>query len=677
MEAVANRHLDYRPDLDGLRAVAILPVLFFHADISWFPGGFVGVDVFFVLSGYFMARVIMADLDQDDFSFGRFYLRRIRRILPALFSMILATSVVAWFLFMPKEFEYFAESVRAAALFTSNLLFESESGYFDIAAEFKPLLHTWSLSLEEQFYIVFPVALVLAHKYARKHLTGILLTVLLASFAASSWAVFHSPEKAFYFLHFRVWELLIGSAVAILPRPDYRAGLPKYLSFLGIGGILAAVFLYSRDTPFPGVYAALPCVATALVIHAGAKDGIVAAVLNSRFFVAIGRLSYSLYLWHWPVIVFFRNWLGHELTFMNSVQVVVLSFFFAYLSWRLIEQPARYGAVASSKLIMLGVSGGAMIAAVAFGFIVKDMGGIPQRLPKDVYALYAATYDKGPFLSEKCFTDTDGSGLQLGAIREGNLCAMGAVGDGKPQFFVWGDSHAAAIAPAISDAALQSGVSGKFVGRASCPPLPDTVFGPQHFVDRCKDTNKAIMDLIEREKFPFVFLVGYWPKYVHRAELPGEGIYFDASPQPELEDFSAPILASFRTTIAKLAQQGTRVVLVMDVPEMGRDVPEALARAKMTGLSLDIAPPLAYTQRRQALSRQILTLSAEESGSFLVDPMKALCDSEKCHAMADGKVLYKDGDHLSLQGAKFLAPVFQPIFSTIHGESQAVVKGGS
>ena len=137
MEAVANRHLDYRPDLDGLRAVAILPVLFFHADISWFPGGFVGVDVFFVLSGYFMARVIMADLDQDDFSFGRFYLRRIRRILPALFSMILATSVVAWFLFMPKEFEYFAESVRSAALFTSNLLFESESGYFDIAAEFQ------------------------------------------------------------------------------------------------------------------------------------------------------------------------------------------------------------------------------------------------------------------------------------------------------------------------------------------------------------------------------------------------------------------------------------------------------------------------------------------------------------------------------------------------------------
>ena len=168
-----------------------------------------------------------------------------------------------------------------------------------------------------------------------------------------------------------------------------------------------------------------------MVIHAGAKDGIVAAVLNSRVFVAIGRLSYSLYLWHWPVIVFFRNWLGHELTFMNSVQVVVLSFFFAYLSWRLIEQPARYGAVASSKLIMLGVSGGAMIAAVAFGFIVKDMGGIPQRLPKDVYALYAATYDKGPFLSEKCFTDTDGSGLQLGAIREGNLCAMGAVGDGS------------------------------------------------------------------------------------------------------------------------------------------------------------------------------------------------------------------------------------------------------
>lgn len=674
---MATRHLEYRPDLDGLRAIAILPVLFFHADLPWFPGGFVGVDVFFVLSGFFMARVIMADLERDDFSFWQFYLRRIRRILPALFSMIAITAGVAWFLLMPKEFEYFAGSVKAAALFTSNILFQRESGYFDIAAEMKPLLHTWSLSIEEQFYIIFPITLFAAHKFARKHLFTILLAVMLVSFAASSWAAFRSPEKAFYLLQFRIWELLTGSLVALVPRPNYPPGLPKYLGFLGIAGILLAVFLYSSDTPFPGLYAAVPCLSTALVIHAHCSDGVPALLLNNRASIFVGRISYSLYLWHWPLIVFFRYMVGHDLTIMNSLQVVVLSFALAYLSWRFIEQPARYGVWLSSRTVIFGLSGSAVLAAVTFGFTVQKLEGIPQRLPEEVYQLYAATYDKSPFFSEKCFANSDGKGLAARDVGEGKLCTIGASDKNKIQFLVWGDSHAAAIAPAIDAAARQRGTSGLFAGRASCPPLPEADFGPPAAVNRCKGYNAAVMDLIQRERFPFVFLVGYWPKYVHRAELPGEGIYFDAAMAPNLTDWSAPVHASLRTTINRLAQQGTRVILVMDVPEMGRDVPEALARAKMTGESLDVAPSLEYTRKRQALARQVLTDSARESGSLLVDPMKSLCDATKCHVIVAGKVLYQDGDHLSRQGAEFLAPIFRPVFSVIHDDTRIVASGGT
>lgn len=667
---MTTKHLEYRPDLDGLRAVAILPVLFFHADMAWFQGGFVGVDVFFVLSGFFMANVILADLGRDDFSFGRFYLRRIRRILPALFSMIMVTAGAAWLLLMPKEFSYLADSVKAAALFTSNILFERESGYFDIAAEMKPLLHTWSLSIEEQFYIVFPIALFAAHRFARKHIIPIFLTILLLSFFASSWAAFYSPEKAFYLLQFRVWELLTGSLVAFIPRPNYPAGLPKYLSLLGITGILLAVFLYSPDTPFPGIYAALPCLSTALIIHARCQDGAPAFILNNRASVFIGRISYSLYLWHWPLIVFFRYLIGHELTILNSIEVVALSFVLAYLSWRFIEQPARYGALASSRTAILGISGGAVLAAVTFGFVVTKYEGIPQRLTGDVYQLYAATYDKSPFFSEKCFADSDGRGLAPRDIREGNLCSLGASDKNNIRFLVWGDSHAAAMAPAIDTAARQNGTSGLFVGRASCPPLPGADFGTPAVVSRCKDYNAAVVELIKREKFPFVFMIGYWPKYVHRAELPGEGVYFDAGMVPNSADWSAPVRESLNATIKTLAQQGTRVILVQDIPEMGLDVPEALARAQMTGRSLDVAPSLEYTGRRQALARQVITDSAKEGQTLVADPMKMLCDATKCHAIVGGTVLYQDGDHLSRQGAEYLAPIFQPIFSVINGDTR-------
>lgn len=669
--AAVNRHFEYRPDLDGLRAIAILPVLFFHLGFAGFRGGFVGVDVFFVLSGFFMAQIILSDLEKGDFNFRQFYLRRIRRIFPALFSMIAVSAVVAWFLFMPQEMRYFADSVRAAALFTSNVLFRREAGYFDISAEMKPLLHTWSLSVEEQFYIVFPIALVVSCRSARRHTGVIMGTVLLLSFGASSWAVFHSPEKAFYLLHFRVWELLTGSLVALLPKVSYKVIFSQALTTLGLAGIFAAVFFYSPDTPFPGIYAALPCLSTALIIHARCREGLVAGLLSNPGSVFIGRISYSLYLWHWPAIVFARYVIGHELTTAWAFGLAIISVVLAYLSWRFIEQPSRYGKFASSLPIIFGVSGSAVVSAVAFGFVVNNLQGIPQRLPEKAYQLYEATYDASPFSSERCFADSNGKGLTLEQIRKGDLCSIGAEPKNEPYFLVWGDSHAAAIAPAIDVAARKIGVSGMFVGRGSCPPLPNAAFGPPSAIERCADYNSAVMSLIQQKKFAFVFMVGYWPKYVHRAELPGQGIFFDARIEPPVADWSAPVEASLKTTLTTFRRQGTQAVLVMDVPEMGYDVPEALARAATSGSSLDIAPPLEYTNKRQALARRVITNAAKSNGALVVDPMRAICDADKCHVMRNGVVLYKDGDHLSAKGAQSISEVFGPVLGTIRAENHA------
>ncbi|KQR72927.1 acyltransferase family protein [Rhizobium sp. Leaf341] len=653
-------HLQYRADLDGLRALAILPVVLFHADIPLFRGGFVGVDVFFVLSGYFMAKIILSDLAAGTFSFADFYIRRIRRIIPALFTMMAITAVFAWFRLMPQEFRYFGDSVRAAALFSANILFRQESGYFDISAEMKPLLHTWSLSMEEQFYILFPISLLLVFTYARRFLLHITGALILISFAACLWATGHSPEKAFFLLHFRVWELLIGALVAFAPRPAYSERMATFLSAAGLAAILAAIFLYSSTTPFPGPFAAVPVLGAALVVHAGATSWFPAGILTNRVAVFIGRISYSLYLWHWPIIVFYRYETGHHLTLSDSVLVVVLSFVCASLSWRFIEQPARYSPIFRSRRLVLSLLGTTMAAAAGFGVLVTRYDGLPQRLPADVFALYSATYDQSPFFAPKCFTDTDGQGLQTQSIREGAVCPMGAPSGGAPRFIVWGDSHAAAIAPAIDAAARKAGLSGLFVARASCPPLPDAVFGPERVVERCRETLSATLSLIERTKAPYVFLVGYWPKYVHRTELAGEGVFFNTSEPLLLPDWSAPVRDSLRATIGALTKQGTRTILVQDVPEMGVKVPEALARAKMTGESSDFSLPLGYTLQRQKLARDMLTELARETGALIVDPFTALCDEARCHPVAAGNILYRDGDHLSLTGAMYLAPLFDP-----------------
>ncbi|KQS64092.1 hypothetical protein ASG39_12990 [Rhizobium sp. Leaf371] len=662
---IGAKHIDYRPDLDGLRALAILPVLLFHADVALFRGGFVGVDVFFVLSGYFMAKIILSDLEAGTFSFPAFYIRRIRRIIPALFAMMAITAVFAWFRLMPQEFRYFGDSVRAAALFSANVLFRQESGYFDISAEMKPLLHTWSLSMEEQFYILFPISLFLAFTFARRFILHITGGLILISFGACLWATSHSPEKAFFLLHFRVWELLIGALVAFAPRPNYSERVAALLSTVGLSAILAAIFLYSSATPFPGPFAAVPVLGAALVIHARSTRWFPARFLTHGASLFIGRISYSLYLWHWPIIVFYRYETGHHLTLTDSLMVVVLSFICATLSWRFIEQPARTAAVFRSRGLVLSLLGTTMAAAATFGFVVTRYEGIPERLPADVYSIYSATYDQSPFFAPNCFTDTDGQGLQTQAIRDGAVCPMGAAATGAPRFIVWGDSHAAAIAPAIDAAARKAGISGLFVARASCPPLPDAVFGPERVVNRCRETLAATFGLIEQKKIPYVFMVGYWPKYVHRTELPGEGVFFNTSEPLSLPDWSAPVRDSLKATIDAFAQQGTRAILVQDVPEMGVKVPEALARAKMTDENVDFSLPLSYTLQRQRLARDMLFGLARETGSSIVDPFALLCDATRCHPVANGGILYRDSDHLSLTGARFLSPLFDETMAMI------------
>ncbi|MGE7368821.1 acyltransferase family protein [Neorhizobium sp. NPDC001467] len=650
-------HFSYRADLDGLRAVAVLSVLLYHAGISWVPGGFVGVDVFLVLSGFFMAKIIMRDLERGSFSFVEFYGRRAKRIFPALFVMIFATTILATLLFMPAEYEYFAKSVRASALFYSNILFLDESGYFDIGSKMKPLLHTWSLSLEEQFYVVFPIGLFLAHRYAKRSVAIVIGALTLASFIAAVWAMQERPEKAFYLLHFRVWELLIGAGVALLPELRASERVHQALAAAGAFAILLSVALYQPGTAFPGASALLPCLGTAVLIYANCHTGPISVLLANRVSRFVGLISYSVYLWHWPLIVFAQYQTGGELTPILTASVIVASLICGTLSWKYVEQPVRFGRVSALSWKILAPAGVAVIlTAVGFGTFVSSRDGLPGRLPADARKLYEATFDFGTYFPPACFADSDGRGLQPAQILSGDLCTIGV--PGKASFLLWGDSHAAAIAPGLSAAAKQLGVTGLFVGRGSCPPLPGTPFAEDTDVKRCIAHTEAIEALIKRERFPLVFLAAYWPKYVHRSELPGQGVFFSPDVAPDLSDWSQPIASGLMRVIKQLKGDGSQVALVMDVPEAGYRVPEALARAQMTGQSLEIAPPIAYTHARQSLARKVLLSASEETGALVVDPMEAMCDQNRCRVMDGDTVLYRDGDHLSGQGAAKLAPIF-------------------
>jgi peptidoglycan/LPS O-acetylase OafA/YrhL len=665
--------LPYRADIDGLRAVAVLPVVLFHAGIPGFQGGFVGVDVFFVISGYLITSLIAGEIAEGGFSLLRFYERRIRRIFPALFAVIAVCAIAAWMFFMPEEFRYFGRSMRATALFTSNIQFARESGYFDLGARMKPLLHTWSLAVEEQFYIVFPLLLMALSRFGRSRTVAVLSVLFAASLATSAWGVFQRPTDAFFLSQFRAWELLLGALLAFkLVPPPSRPFTRQILAALGVGLIAIAVLAFSETTPFPGLAALLPCLGAALVIHAHAGDGLVGRALQAPALVFIGLISYSLYLWHWPLIVFTPYLTGHPVSVAEGSAIVIGSIILAAISWHFIEKPFRRHAGHVGRRPLFASAVLSIAAAAWFGNHVVTAGGMPARLPASVQTVYAATYDISPFYLPGCFTDPDAnSGPTLADIGSGKLCGLGRKEGPDSAFLVWGDSHAATMAPAIDVAAAQAGVSGRIAAHPSCPPLPDVQLPDRVDTERCREFNATVRDLIASRHIPLVFLVAYWPNYVHDSELPHEGVFFDPSTAPPVADKSAPIADALDRLMADLKRQGVKVVLVMDVPEMGRYVPEAVARAMLTGASTDVAPPWDYIAKRQALSRALLTKLAAKYGASIIDPVPAFCSNGRCDAVRDGMPLYKDADHLTAAAARSLGYLYQPVFASPLGQGES------
>jgi peptidoglycan/LPS O-acetylase OafA/YrhL len=375
--------MDYRREIDGLRALAVLPVILFHAGFETFSGGFIGVDVFFVISGYLITTIILAELEQGKFSIVNFYERRARRILPALFLVMLVCIPFASIWFFTNQIRDLSQSFVAVSVFASNILFWRESAYFDTAAELKPLLHTWSLSVEEQYYVLFPLFLMLFWKLGKRWILVMLGLVFVASLAAAQWAAYAEPALAFYLLPTRGWELLIGAFAAFYlsqaNRNGFGKGLSEFGGWLGVALILYAVFAYSKATPFPGFYALVPGLGTVFIILFATQQTTVGRFVGNKVFVGIGLISYSAYLWHQPLLAFikFRNF--GEIDRISTSLIVVATFILAYLTLRYIENPVRQKKyfVTSSSLFVFSAS--AILVFVAVGLYGNSTNFLGKR----------------------------------------------------------------------------------------------------------------------------------------------------------------------------------------------------------------------------------------------------------------------------------------------------------
>jgi peptidoglycan/LPS O-acetylase OafA/YrhL len=652
--------MKYRADVDGLRALAVLPVVLYHARVWPFSGGYVGVDIFFVISGYLITGLIYNDILDGDFSITRFYERRIRRIFPALFVVIAFCFLIGFLLLMPFEFKQFAESAVAMAAFASNLLFWGQSGYFDSAASLKPLLHTWSLAVEEQFYLFFPLLLIVTSRLAKKRLVAVIAVLATVSFAFAVWEVAQHSVAAFYSPACRAWELFMGALLALWKSPTApNRGVAEISAIAGIGLIGGSVLSYSSTTQFPGAAALLPCLGAALIIRSGeSSNTFISRLLSARVPVFIGLISYSLYLWHWPLIVFSKYYLMRELSDVQTLGALVLSGLLASLSWYYVELPCRRTRGIPRRLVFGSAAVTTAVSAAA-GLCVYLSLGLPQRLPPDVRRLAMGAGD-----SDVGQSTCDGKTPQ--AILDGQACTIGdTLKAGPASFALLGDSLAVALLPAIERDAEDAHRKGVILTKGGCLPLLGARLYDDYHAD-CPRFNAASMQFLRgHPEISDVVIVARWT--IAAAGTDGvsrTGVWLtdEYSSTSSYNENKRVFVRALDRTIRKLEPH--QVFLVAGYPEPLFDVPmvEALAKYLHQPATAELSRH-AFDQRQAFVNDTLRQAAARYPWVRVLDLSRYLCDGNGCPVTRDGRSLYADEVHLSRYGALAVSDVFSPVFS--------------
>lgn len=638
--------MEFRKDINGLRCFAVLSVLLYHFGFTFVQGGFIGVDVFFVISGFLMTGIIFSRHAQGRFSLKEFYIARVRRIVPALGVMVALLLAFGWFYLIPSDYQLMGRHGAGSALFYSNFVYKGEDGYFDVQSRDKWMLHTWSLATEWQFYLIYPLMLMAFLRRKAKPYAAALAIVALAaiSFAGSALLSADKSSFCFFLLPARLWEMAAGGLIyayqdrANSLNPQTR----RYLALTGIVMIFAAAGLFNSDMVWPGYAALLPVIGTSLIIFARYDF----AFYGQKIIDALGKGSYSLYLWHWPFVVGI-SYFGFESGFKTQVTGIALSIFLAFLSYKFVETPLRAKSKSLSFILAIAVIPAVLGMAVDFG------QGVPSRVSAQVLKTDAASKDdyKG---DATCHFDKRQKQLDPCPVE-------------KAAFAAWGDSHAGSIYSAVESAAGKKGVLYTF----SCPLLFDTHVSLKGKDYPCPEYNDAVLASVKNLPAGApIFIMNRYSYYLKGANenvRRAHGlIYKDISAEETQKNPEAVFEQHLEDSLCRVAKETKHpVYAIMPVPEMGKDVPKTLARQMMSGAKdvQDISIPRTEYETRHKEAISALKKAYKNCGIKIIDTTKKLCTDNICKGSTDLHPDYFDDDHLNETGNKKLIPLFKSVFS--------------
>ncbi len=660
-----NSKLFYRAEIDGLRAVAVISVILYHAQVilfekNWFEGGYIGVDIFFVISGYLITRIILSELqDQGSFSFLNFYERRARRILPMLFVVIFVSIPFAWQKLLPSDFVEYAESILASLVFGSNFFFYfSTTEYGADSALLKPFLHTWSLGVEEQFYLVFPIFSIIAFKFFRKHFLTILVALSLLSLQFAELMVDRNSDLNFYLPFSRFWELAVGSVLAyreINHKVEKMGFFNRVLPIVGLYLVFYSILFFDKKTPHPSFHTIVPVLGVALIIGFASKDELVGKILAFKPFVWLGLISYSAYLWHFPIFAFAR--LGVEShTNYDKFGWIALTLVLSVISYRLIErtyrrqvsrQFLRQSVLISSFFLILG----SIYVIQGEGITTKSRFGFDPNIISSIEPVYL-------------FGDDGCQGAESVVHKKSEFCLLGDTKKTNLDFLLIGDSHAMHAQPLLDKISRQLGLKGVFGGISGCPPLLGVypMRGsphPSELSKRCFGFNQNGFDLVRTSGIKKVFLIARWDYYVDGSDVGDLNNISDASLKfGDIEETREVYNSAVENTYAAYEKLGVKVVVLLQVPHQKINVkrlfesflnePSLSARKIRIELAINDGVSRSDHLFRQSIaSSSWLELPSEDANLVVIDPTDEFCSDIICPIMDETSAFYTDYDHAS------------------------------
>jgi peptidoglycan/LPS O-acetylase OafA/YrhL len=647
--------MHYRPEIDGLRAVAVLPVILFHGGFTVFRGGYVGVDVFFVISGFLITNILVHDLARGKFSIIRFYERRARRILPALFFLMLCCIPFAWMWMIPSALKNFSQSLAAVSAFASNILFWREDGYFAAASEEKPLLHTWSLAVEEQYYILFPVFLLLLWRFGRNPAFYTILAISIVSLLSSEWGWRHKPDANFYFTLTRAWALLSGSICAFIQYGRAESS-NNVLSAFGLALIVFAILFFDEATPYPSVYALVPVVGTALIIIFGTQNTWTAKLLSRHAFVGIGLISYSAYLWHQPLFAFARirsiyppeRWL---MLLLAAVSLVI-----AYVSWRYIEQPFRRKSSPSlpSRRALFGMAFFISSTFIALGILGHINGGFWHRFANVPIALIQENDDWQD--NSECHISNAFSEEKV------TRCLSGL--EGKKVILI-GDSHADAISKFLRIELERHGIGLISFTRSACLPILFTSRVPKEAHAECETFKSNAYDFIAQNPDVPVIIIARWALNILGTrfdngeggiEYGENGLNFVLDHNGRI-DTDADVLQNINLQLTRLSNANPTVILTQ-FPEAGWNVTDILIKSTIYEKFVKqiSTSKVSYDVRNSSINDFLNSLSSKKLS--VINVQEIFCDTfiiDRCVIYYQDVMYYRDDDHPSSNAAKLIS----------------------